>query len=85
MIFFTYLILIQLNGNKFTITIRDVVGCDDDISASIDAAAKIGFVNYFGLQRFGTSCVASHEIGIKMLKQDWKGAFDLVLGNVCVK
>jgi len=38
-----------------------------------------GFVNYYGLQRFGTSSIATHEIGVEILKENYAGAVDLLL------
>jgi tRNA pseudouridine13 synthase len=36
-------------------------------------------VNYYGLQRFGTSSIATHEIGVEILKENYAGAVDLLL------
>lgn len=40
---------------------------------------KFGFINYFGLQRFGTGGAPTSEVGIAMLKEDWKGAVKLIM------
>jgi tRNA pseudouridine13 synthase len=40
-----------------------------------------GFINYFGMQRFGTHSIATHDIGIQILKGDWKNAVDLIVGS----
>lgn len=40
---------------------------------------KGGFINYFGLQRFGTSAVGTHEIGRALLQSDWTLATELIL------
>ena len=37
------------------------------------------YVNYFGLQRFGTGAVPTHTIGLAIIKRDWKEAVDLIL------
>ncbi len=68
-----------LRGNKFTITMRNVEGDDDTIRKAVEEISKTGFINYFGLQRFGTSSISTHTIGKALLKGDWKGAFDLIL------
>lgn len=34
-------------------------------------AVGYGFVNYFGLQRFGNAEVPTHSIGIALMKHDW--------------
>ncbi|VFQ70338.1 unnamed protein product [Cuscuta campestris] len=45
------LLLGQLYGNRFTITLRGVIAESDDIiKASAAALGKNGFINYFGLQ-----------------------------------
>ena len=38
-----------------------------------------GFVNYFGLQRFGTRSVLTHEVGLAILQGKWEKAVDLIL------
>ena len=42
------------------------------MARAVDAWAKCGFVNYFGLQRFGTGAVPTHAIGLAMLQRNWK-------------
>ena len=37
-----------------------------------------GFVNYFGLQRFGRGGSKSHEIGRALIKSEWKLAVSLL-------
>eukprot|EP00752_Nemacystus_decipiens_P003898 g3578.t3 len=38
-----------------------------------------GFVNYFGLQRFGSGGAPTSDVGIAMLKGDWEGAVKLIM------
>lgn len=45
----------------------------------IEGFAAHGFINYYGLQRFGTSQVASHAIGAVLLRGDYRGAIELIL------
>ncbi|BEI86130.1 hypothetical protein CcaverHIS002_0604170 [Cutaneotrichosporon cavernicola] len=70
----------MLKGNHFTITLRNVQG---DSPEAIDAAmASIrdhGFVNYYGMQRFGTSTVPTHVTGLLLLLQKWGDAVDSIL------
>jgi len=40
-----------------------------------------GFINYYGMQRFGTSFIPTHAVGLAMLQQDWALAVDLLLRN----
>lgn len=53
--------------------LRNIVG------AAMDGLEKNGFINYYGLQRFGTFAKGTHEVGIKMLRMDWKGAVDEIM------
>ncbi|CAO2837057.1 unnamed protein product [Amaranthus hypochondriacus] len=70
----------QLFGNRFTITLRGVsTEFEDTIRASADALGKCGFVNYFGLQRFGSGAVPTHFIGAALLRGEWKAAVDMIL------
>ena len=79
-------------GNKFSIVLREVAIDDDEAHtgetpsveaacvAAADAVATNGFVNYFGLQRFGRDAeVPTHAVGAAMLRRDWMGALLLVL------
>ncbi|TIA88213.1 hypothetical protein E3P99_02743 [Wallemia hederae] len=70
----------SLNGNRFGIILRDVE-CDseDTIHASLKVLSERGFINYFGMQRFGTSVVPTHFIGWLLLKSDWEGACSSIL------
>lgn len=38
-----------------------------------------GFINYYGMQRFGTSHIPTHSVGLTLLQQDWAGAVDMLL------
>ncbi|CAJ2631517.1 unnamed protein product [Trifolium pratense] len=70
----------QLLGNRFTITLRGVVADSvDTIKAAADSLGQHGFINYFGLQRFGSGSVATHFIGAALLRGEWKRAVDLIL------
>lgn len=84
----------ELRGNQFIITLRDCqFGSDGSIlddAAKLKLANKVvgqavthlqthGFINYFGLQRFGTFGIGTDEIGKKILKQDYEGAVWAIL------
>ena len=43
----------DLQGNRFRIVLRDVIGDRDAIEANLKAVASQGVPNYFGAQRFG--------------------------------
>ncbi|XP_076899980.1 uncharacterized protein LOC143553990 [Bidens hawaiensis] len=74
------LVLGQLHGNRFTVTLRGVAAdSEDTVKAAADALGKYGFINYFGMQRFGTGSVPTHLIGAKLLRGEWKEAVDMIL------
>lgn len=54
----------DLTGNEFTIIIRDVAeNAGGDIDIACTSLRDKGFINYFGLQRFGTGAVPTHDVG----------------------
>ena len=58
----------DLSGNLFTVVLRAVDGGSaQHASASVSALRDSGFINYFGLQRFGSGSVATHSIGADAL------------------
>jgi tRNA pseudouridine13 synthase len=69
----------DLKGNRFTVVLREVGGEEDEVSSALCSLRDKGFVNYFGMQRFGTSVIPTHEIGKSLLLCDWQKALDLVL------
>lgn len=82
----------ELNGNEFVITLRECQfpASDDDSQSPLERAKGLietamhnlrarGYLNYYGLQRFGTYSKGTHETGIKMLQSDFKGAVDTIL------
>ncbi|CCF48872.1 hypothetical protein NDA10_003451 [Ustilago hordei] len=81
----------QLKGNEFTITLRNVrpspfsssSGDVDEaflstVRASMEVLRNRGFINYFGMQRFGTGAIPTHHIGILILQNDLKSAINLL-------
>lgn len=69
----------DLQGNKFVITLRDVNPMMHDLQDRISRIKSSGFINYFGLQRFGTQSVKTHTIGVHLLRGDWKRACAAIL------
>ncbi|CAO3631876.1 unnamed protein product [Cunninghamella echinulata] len=70
----------DLGGNHFTIVLRDVTGATEEtITASLNSLKTNGFLNYFGMQRFGTSTVLTHEVGRCILQKKFSEASDLIL------
>jgi tRNA pseudouridine13 synthase len=84
----------DLQGNEFTITLRD---CDIDtlnpqasisekvetmrstLSQAMSSLHTQGFLNYFGLQRFGTFTIRSDIVGLRLLSSDFEGACNAIL------
>lgn len=74
------LVLGMLSGNRFTITLRGVVAENDSIiEHAVKALGETGFINYFGLQRFGSGSIATHSVGSALLRGEWKAAASLIL------
>ncbi|KAM6576987.1 hypothetical protein CsatB_028824 [Cannabis sativa] len=74
------LVLGQLWGNRFTVTLRGVVAdCEETIRAAASALGRQGFINYFGLQRFGSGSVPTYLIGSKLLRGEWEAAVNMIL------
>ena len=72
-----------LRGNRFSLTLRDVRGATPaDVASALCALRARGFVNYFGLQRFGSGPPGSrtHSVGAALLRGAWPDAVDRLLG-----
>jgi tRNA pseudouridine13 synthase len=83
----------DLQGNEFTITLRDchfgndfhleeaarVQFANDVVGQAVEHLKVHGFINYFGLQRFGTFDIGTDEVGKKILKEDYEGAVWAIL------
>ncbi|GIQ84160.1 pseudouridine synthase, TruD, partial [Kipferlia bialata] len=69
------------DGNRFGIVLRSITpGKVNEILANIQSIRETGFVNYFGLQRFGTSeLVPTHQIGLAILLGRFKDALALYI------
>ncbi|RFU33873.1 hypothetical protein B7463_g2431, partial [Scytalidium lignicola] len=83
----------ELQGNQFHITLRDChFDSDSDLDEDqrVELANKVvgdavshlqahGFINYFGLQRFGSFEIGTDQIGKLILKGDFEGAVLAIL------
>ncbi|KAK4631860.1 Multisubstrate pseudouridine synthase 7 [Fulvia fulva] len=84
----------MLSGNEFLLTLRDATFDGEDSSwdmsqrlqhartvaqIAADSLAKSGYLNYYGLQRFGSYKTGTHVAGMRMLKGDLQGAVDAIL------
>ncbi|XP_078597162.1 pseudouridylate synthase 7 homolog [Branchiostoma floridae x Branchiostoma japonicum] len=68
-----------LSGNHFTIVLRNCTGSPEQIEAGMTSLRDYGFINYFGMQRFGTTSVPSHHVGRALLHSKWEEAIELIL------
>lgn len=83
----------DLTGNEFLITLRDcqfpggenlegaalVNHAHALVGEAVASLKKHGFLNYFGLQRFGTYTIGTDDVGKMILKGNFKGAVDALL------
>ncbi|KAH9441108.1 hypothetical protein H4Q26_013066 [Puccinia striiformis f. sp. tritici PST-130] len=70
----------ELNGNRFTIVLRDVTPAEPEVlKEAVKTLSTHGFLNYFGMQRFGTTSVGTHIVGLSLFKGDWDLAIDLIM------
>eukprot|EP00921_Rhytidocystis_pertsovi_P018818 GHVQ01029805.1.p1 GENE.GHVQ01029805.1~~GHVQ01029805.1.p1 ORF type:complete len:835 (-),score=102.76 GHVQ01029805.1:2079-4583(-) len=72
----------NLQGNLFRVALREHSGSLCDVTEAVECLKTRGFVNYFGLQRFGATAIGTHVIGAALLKRDWRRAVRLILGSV---
>ena len=54
----------DLMGNSFVIILRNLIATKEQVNEAMTSMKDHGFINYFGLQRFGTSESATHHIGM---------------------
>ena len=66
-------------GNRFALALRGFTATDETAAAAVESLSKLGCINYFGMQRFGTSSISTYEVGAAMLRGEWKRAVGLVL------
>lgn len=80
----------DLQGNCFHVALRGVPGtciaaADSASSSVVDQAFSAiksgGFLNYFGLQRFGTRSIRTHAVGAALISSCWERAVRLILGE----
>ncbi|KAJ3227133.1 multisubstrate pseudouridine synthase 7 [Clydaea vesicula] len=75
----------DLDGNHFAITLsirRVELGSESPevfIREACESLQNNGFINYFGLQRFGVLDVSTHEIGVQILNGNYENAVNLIM------
>ena len=82
----------DLAGNAFEIVVRDADAPENAPSVTADLQAFAGVddtdgdrtvavPNYFGQQRFGSRRPVTHEVGLAIVREEWKGAVLAYVGN----
>ena len=94
----------QLQGNSFSIVLRDATTLSssssssssssttttttstkqelvDVLSSAVSTLKESGFINYFGLQRFGTGASPTHVVGRALLQKNFDRAVELILSS----
>ena len=70
----------DLRGNKFEIVLRALsVKNPKAVEEAAAALKSAGFINYYGLQRFGSSQVPTHLVGRALLRGEWEEAIQLIM------
>eukprot|EP00889_Picochlorum_renovo_P006938 jgi/Picre1/33968/NNA_001445.t1 len=69
----------DLSGNVFEIVLRGISSTEDHVRKAVLCTKANGFINYFGLQRFGTGESPTHHTGQLLLQGKWKEALDCVI------
>ncbi|KAI8109704.1 hypothetical protein M9434_000983 [Picochlorum sp. BPE23] len=69
----------DLSGNVFEIVLRGISSTENHVSKAVLCTKANGFINYFGLQRFGTGESPTHHTGQLLLQGKWKEALDCVM------
>lgn len=71
----------HLKGNRFRIVVRDMAAnAREIVPAVLEILEQRGVPNYFGYQRYGAQG-NSHLIGAAMVRRDWRGAIDRLMGE----
>ncbi|XP_075414643.1 pseudouridylate synthase 7 homolog isoform X2 [Tenrec ecaudatus] len=69
----------ELQGNHFTVVLRNITGTDEQVQQAMRSLKEIGFINYYGMQRFGTTAVPTYQVGRAILQNAWTEVMDLIL------
>jgi len=78
-----------LQNLSYSIRADDLICFDRNVKAEstqmideiMESMKTRGFVNYYGMQRFGTAAVSSHSVGLHLLKGEWKEACEAILSR----
>lgn len=53
----------------------------ETLQRAVNSLRDCGFVNYFGMQRFGTRSVPTYVVGIAYLKGDFQRAVEWIMDH----
>lgn len=69
-----------LQGNRFRIALRHITAEAATIDASLTSLREMGFINYFGLQRFGNcAAIPTHRVGLALIRGEFREAVEFIL------
>ena len=69
------------NARAVTAQLRAFAGRDGDETGGSGDDTTVAVPNYFGQQRFGSRRPVTHEVGLAVLRGDWRGAVLAYVGN----
>ena len=71
----------DLGGNHFAIALRNIKPNEkENVTKALESLQTNGFINYFGLQRFGTvAAIKTSDVGLALIKSKWADAVELLL------
>ncbi|CAL4235030.1 unnamed protein product, partial [Meganyctiphanes norvegica] len=69
----------QYCGNRYRLVLRKISASDEVINKAVESFKRHGFINYYGMHRFGTSSVSNFNIGKALLQGSWSEAINLIL------
>lgn len=73
-----------LFGNQFGLILRLINPTDESVlEKRVESLREYGFVNYFGLQRFGQFSIKTYELGAMVIKKEWKQLIESILLSDC--
>ena len=68
--------------NRFSLALRFIEGVtNEQIHENVESIKSKGFINYFGMQRFGWFNIMTHTIGKEVIKQNWKEVIHMIISQ----
>jgi tRNA pseudouridine13 synthase len=72
----------ELKGNHFKLLLKNLrfdennmdtttLDLDGVVSSGMEILSSLGFINYYGMQRFGSYSVSTKDVGREVMKQNW--------------